>query len=67
MKKAKQILAILGIDTFTAVKKHYNALAGNKDFYPMLKRRLKEKPAKELAYFLRHELHYHYKEFAQYQ
>lgn len=65
MKKGKRILSILGINTFIAVKNHYNQSIGKNDFYQMINRR--EKPALPLAAFLRQELHYHYKETAQYQ
>jgi hypothetical protein len=69
MKKANKLTVILktiGIDCFIAIKTQYNNCAGVNDFYKMLKRRTTQQDAKELAYFLRHELHYHFKEYAQY-
>lgn len=77
MKKAKIILKIVGIDTFIAVKNQWNKCYDHKPevlpnkFYNMLARRLKERKSKNevesMAYFLKNELHYHYKEYSQYQ
>lgn len=62
----KQVFKHLDVNTFIAVKKHYNSCVDANDFYKMLKRRLSYTKPKDIAEFLRHELHYHYKEFAQY-
>ena len=62
----KQVFKHFDINTFIAVKKHYNSCADKNDFYAMLKRRIKYSKPKETAEWLTHELHYHFKEFAQY-
>lgn len=67
---AKKLISILketGIDIFIATKVNYNSCVGSNDFYKMLNRRLEYRKPEELAQFFRHELHYHFKEFAQYQ
>ncbi len=61
----KSILKEVGINTFIAIKKHNTVDSG--DFYKMIGRRLKYYKPKDLAIFLRSELHIHYKEYAQYQ
>lgn len=63
----KKILSITGINTFIAIKVQYNFCVDSNDFYKMLKRRLTNKTAKEIADFFKAELHYHFKEYAQYQ
>ena len=68
--ETKKVFKILGINTFIAVKSRYNESIGKNDFYNMLKRRTNGRfkmDAKTLATFLKHELHFHYKEVAQYQ
>jgi hypothetical protein len=62
----KQVFKHLDVNTFIAVKKHYNSCVDANDFYKMLKRRIKYSKPKETAEWLKHELHYHYKECAQY-
>lgn len=62
--------AINNINIFIAIKKHYNECVNNNDFYKMIKRRTTRERAdkpKNLATFLKTELHYHYKDFVQYQ
>jgi hypothetical protein len=63
----KQIFFKIGILDFLAIKNHYNSSVNSNDFYKMLKRRLKYKPAKQIAEELKHEFYFHYKEFSQYQ
>jgi hypothetical protein len=63
----KKILKKVGIHSFIAIKRTYNASVDSNDFYKMLRRRLKYSKPDELAIFLRSELHIHFKEYAQYQ
>jgi hypothetical protein len=68
LKNGNVILKKLGINTFIAVKNFNNNCSGKNDFYKTFAKIIRtEYDPHYLAIRLSRELHYHVKEFAQYQ
>lgn len=65
----KQLLNTLGINNFIAIKVKLNESIGDNKFYTSMPKRLKQThlSKKDYANWLKGELLYHYKEYAQYQ
>jgi hypothetical protein len=64
--KMKKLLKSVGVLSFIAIKTKYNESVDSNDFYSMVRRRIKYSSPKDLGAFLLNELHFHYKEYAQY-
>ena len=65
----KQLLKTLGINTYMAIKCRFNECIGENKFYTSMPERLKHThlTKKDYALWLKSDLHYHWKEVAQYQ
>jgi len=65
----KQILKTLGINAFIALKVKFNESIGENKFYISMPKRLKQThlSKQDYAQWLISDLHYHWKEYSQYQ